>query len=1298
MLNFLLSTIRLFLGYPRIILIGFWWFSPIATAEQCTMDDGPVSCKVCSQSYSSNSIHTLPRADAELKPASSNVGGYQWTKLRTNGSVPSDLSSVVNIDLELPEFNMDIMGEFPLGSPERYLQSLMMYTIFFIVLGALCLLGSIAFCVMRGFFDGCGGRLPTPRNAIGLGYIKDPKTDIYKYPSNARRITQFAVAFFLLFLFIWICVGLDYNAKTKDSLKTLVHAPNTLTNQVQSAVKSTENFVDQLLINVLPNSIKQFNATISNAVDLKVTVERIDCVINESEHLQSSKNLEDIISDAIFSARNLTVALAKIPVELDVMEMNIDQVQLNIKTAQNIVNSFALIRSSVNSNLTELENSIDTLFEFNNKLFNSTNGIPAITHDIESLDDWPSTQETSNARALLSVLNPDSAHKADTLAALVSLRDSYSNLPNYKKLADRMTNFNMLLDEGNSTGVVTNVSNSIAQAKISIQQVSGLTNQANTTLKNALLLAKQNFSFDTMQTIILEAEQTLQSIPPLNSEAYGVLSFTGVSTILTCTTYLIATVNKVNTSLWILPQEFGTINNIAYNINESLSGTLDTIEQTSNQFDNYDNIVTNLDLKNLLQNLKQMETDVNSNTNTSTVNSLIEDADQAEKQILNIDFSIESDIHQLETTVNTVRFETSVIEELETAQDYLEYPLIDALNIAIFQLQQGTNPDADLRVYLSDIHERKPDAAVTRNRLDIITTDTDASRNATVLDGLVNESRTSFESVDLDNFKTQVDIMMDATKLINISDKRREVLDLNNTLYQLEKDLNETSENITSVEEAFSNVTKHRAQLEEAKLFLKNIIDMIFKDMPVNLQELNRTSESNFSMKILKMTSIIDQWVESFINVSTNLTNRTTKYRDLIDDVLGDTIRQHGSMNYLAYLMNTLVLGRPDRVVVHGSGEYRFDTNTLGQPYPNGGHCYTSNCFLETVEYYFSEKLILLSNGVVPLELNWEQLHSLAYLFPFAVLAIGIATLICSFIKTCEFRIIHRGIIGMSCCIMMQMPFIFITIGILFPFVLGLGDVCYGIENVAFNTLFLSGNNICQLGLNGTGTNTNCQLILENKTLSVNLEIVFLGIFGGQCHNDPVDPFFKALGAHLHQVAQSTVDEVINSVEGIEMRKQLKDVFRDMGNSTGYKMVELMDQVSEKLDCQSLNTGYMNIKNPFCCDVVTSIYWAICAWVYIGFAYLCCGCPSTVFAYKRFPHSLWDENVAKLQSCEDQLQAAETEEVSISRQGLDEIETNDKHDYPGTLETGSEVELGLINDDQSPMNTTMDNSPKHHVQ
>jgi len=286
------------------------------------------------------------------------------------------------------------------------------------------------------------------------------------------------------------------------------------------------------------------------------------------------------------------------------------------------------------------------------------------------------------------------------------------------------------------------------------------------------------------------------------------------------------------------------------------------------------------------------------------------------------------------------------------------------------------------------------------------------------------------------------------------------------------------------------------------------------------------------------------------------------------------------------------------------------------------------------------------------------------------------------------------------------MPLIFLLAGIFFIVPIVGGDACLSIEDVGYQYLF-SPTDTCDK-FSGDGTNTACMFtVLSNSTnapnisFTLNLPHVYSAVLGG-CNPaaDPLSPFYDAIRVTALDWIPRELDTQVSdrygegagnsgNSDGIILKKPLTDVIHRLGVGLGNTSSEFVTNMHHQLSCDTIHTVYSSAKSAFCCDVMTSVYWMIASWYWIGWTFLCCGCSAAILGRKRFPHELWG---AAVLHDRDEL---------LKNEGGDEFQVDGDHGSGGMVAVihheSHDSHGGMMDGGGMPMQHEMvHDDPQHH--
>eukprot|EP00808_Paulinella_micropora_P018961 g74975.t1 len=204
------------------------------------------------------------------------------------------------------------------------------------------------------------------------------------------------------------------------------------------------------------------------------------------------------------------------------------------------------------------------------------------------------------------------------------------------------------------------------------------------------------------------------------------------------------------------------------------------------------------------------------------------------------------------------------------------------------------------------------------------------------------------------------------------------------------------------------------------------------------------------------------------------------------------------------------------------------------------------------------------------------------------------------------------------------------------------GDTCLGIENVGYQVFSQQGDAFCTDMIGGTGTLRSCNVhvsggdnttntsgssMMPSLTLTIDMLETYKQVLGECTADDPIKPLFNSIAASTEDFLPGLVDEKVKNQK--MLRQPLKDVVLDGSEGLTNSTVTFINDLSENIDCGSLNTIYLSFKGALCCESLSAIYWMIASWYLIGWSFLCCGCWAGFLGRKRFPSRLWGKHYKK---------------------------------------------------------------------
>lgn len=317
----------------------------------------------------------------------------------------------------------------------------------------------------------------------------------------------------------------------------------------------------------------------------------------------------------------------------------------------------------------------------------------------------------------------------------------------------------------------------------------------------------------------------------------------------------------------------------------------------------------------------------------------------------------------------------------------------------------------------------------------------------------------------------------------------------------------------------------------------------------------------------------------------------------------------------------------------------RYNEDNTGTAYLNGKKCVTKQCMQGSIEYVFGSSkggggatLREISGGSIPVNLTREQLQAIPLVLPLIVALLGC-------IAMCSYKYTSLSSCCSSCALCLLFPFaalLFLLSALMFPMLLLTGDVCLGLENLAYQAIVAKGDAACTSLAGGNGTARACVFSgFEGRDITVDVPQAALNIFGGRCAagEDALARAWSGFSESVASYPQNQTDKFFNEQEtkaagdaedSLVIRPQLQQPLRVAASHGGTLFSQFVARIgAESLGCAAMHDAWVGLKSPICCAVGTTIYWSLGTVYLLAWALLCCGFPALLIGRKRFPRKAW---------------------------------------------------------------------------
>lgn len=523
-------------------------------------------------------------------------------------------------------------------------------------------------------------------------------------------------------------------------------------------------------------------------------------------------------------------------------------------------------------------------------------------------------------------------------------------------------------------------------------------------------------------------------------------------------------------------------------------------------------------------------------------------------------------------------------------------------------------------------------------------TDTSASITGTntafgVLSGEMTVADVAFANVDTSSFRSSIDSVNTGLNQFNRSSTQQDFQKLNSSISSL--NFTSARTQVTSLNTSLESTNSQKAKLNDAQVLIDGFVELLYTRgrrymSKLSANNLNTVlSVTGLSGLVTTFAEVVDDVTAHMSNVtkpfqnltSTSLVNSTSSVRDKLDVLWKEEYANQGPIYFFFSLMGSSSNLNVSDYDTSNLG--RLKKNAQGQSYPNGSTCWASTCVNNEVAYYDEHPI-----DFVPL--TRAQLFGIPLVIPAIIAIFGLI----SAFSTCSYK-------WASCCSSCQLcllipvsAFVFLIGSLLWVFVIVSGDFCAGVENVGFQYVTQKQDNICTGTLGGNGTSANCSYTISSSNdvkFSLNVASTYTALMGGQCFANGVDPVaqvFTTLGDSLVPLPGKKADEGLNNMAsngtGLSLRPALKNHVSYWSNQSGFVYLkQFSNDLSTELSCANIYSSYSEIKDSFCCDGVTVLYWLVGCWLLMAWSMFWCGCNAAILGRKRFARDIngWNKHI-----------------------------------------------------------------------
>jgi hypothetical protein len=286
--------------------------------------------------------------------------------------------------------------------------------------------------------------------------------------------------------------------------------------------------------------------------------------------------------------------------------------------------------------------------------------------------------------------------------------------------------------------------------------------------------------------------------------------------------------------------------------------------------------------------------------------------------------------------------------------------------------------------------------------------------------------------------------------------------------------------------------------------------------------------------------------------------------------------------------------------------------------------CFTEECFENQVDFLtkrpiqdVSMELLNLDTSFLPAQSS-EELFFLPLIFPIVSIVVTVLGLIptdyAAYCHSCN-----------CCLIFLLVPWIFVLTGFLVPAIAVVGDVCYGAFNVGNTYVLENEDSLCP----GNVTDGVClvQSPLNHERLNnVSVADIYFGIFGecpADAEEDPIRIPITQLVNDTQNTPQFYLDMFEDSFLENGFRSNLTDIFQFAADDSAIPLVNFGNNLVGAVGCNTLNTVVSDVKDAFCCDFASAVYWGFGVWAILAWTMCCLGVPASLLGRKRLTRHVW---------------------------------------------------------------------------
>jgi len=1176
-----------------------------------------------------NILHNLPRVDLKFRSTTNDLGELDPLLEVCDDETICSASWI-------KDFQFSIQGDVTYSNGwEQYLQSLVTYStvgIFFMILG---LIVSVGACVLL--------------------HKRPILTD---YSRRQVSCTYFGILVLIVLSFSFAMVSIiKGNGTMLKAQYAIIDSPDAFAD----LVKTTTSPVDHFAFGLIDKSsaiVERVVKTVNDTIDIEMIHKSFICTgvvirnITDPGLMDVFVSFVDILHHQI---QNVTSVYSLV----DPINATITAISSEINSTESNLLDFETVVDQVNT--TEIRNQVSAaetlLSPFNQQL-------DTVQRDLQDLVYL--RERVSTTEAAIQSLTAQSG--GYTTAELDSFRQSYASL---KQLTQNME------DESVVKTNLLSLNTSVTELKTELMYIQNLlvdlqtkldslpsTEVLSTNIRNVLGFMEQLYAmeFSNFTSLVSQIPSTSLVVDQINQ----VLS---LHSYMECALNISDVPGRVNDELVELPPSLANINvdleflrssftNVTNelrvalatieNLQETFNGTLLTdIEEHQSRFEGATSEVRviQIQLENTLDSI------IGINSSTWDLASPLEKVESA-LQALNGNMTIESldpidlaaDKRQLFLTFATSA--SSAVLDAKINATYGGYSDLTCQPSGLtrcYEYSTGTytacmNPETceypfEELVLLQTVLIELGDA-IDQVKPDLETVFVPSLQLASENVGSVDFSCCT-NLTELTEFKTQ---LIDARN--QVTESRQEVQQLQNVLLELKLEFDIAIPNIQSFNSTLNDIPGYLAEFAVGKETYASVYQVL--ELETRLHDLIAVKLASIRPN-LKFDWMMDSLAtRGFRQTSADILSSINVIIEAIDPAAAiDVDRVLNSSDSIFGMINTLhdtaafEKGSPyflKQVLApqnHGNKSYEVPAydgyvqdNSLIL-YEDGSVCVTDECLKNAIDYY--SEAPVSSYTPIPLNISRHTLFGVLFTIPMIVCALGILTLFNSRAG--------YGIVIMSA---LMMPVLFIVVGsAIFPVLLGVSDVCAGIESTIYTSLVNVHPVLCdQLGSTFNQMDGLCYTQVDlGSNITQNVEFDLPEIFKSvtmQCSGssvansvertagEPIARLFKL--TDQGPVAVKAVVNLINSqlrAMGIFVRQLLQDDISASEGDIEILVNTFIAELQSTTDCSALSSSYDSMKQAICCDLGSSLYWSIVPWYLIAFLLLFCGVPCGVLATSR---------------------------------------------------------------------------------